>query len=63
MYLVISALLITAQNHHWEALFRLAKATRAHQIELTGLKWTDIYQVRKVLNIGHQFERPDRNGD
>lgn len=57
-----SAFLVTLQGHRWEALFHLAIVTGARQMELLGLKWTDVDWVRKVLKIERQLERADGNG-
>jgi len=58
----VCAFLVTLQGHRWEALFHLAIVTGARQMELLGLKWTDVDWVRKVLKIERQLERPDGNG-
>lgn len=57
-----SAFLVTLQGHRWEALFHLAIVTGARQMELLGLKWTDVDWLRKVLKIERQLERPGGNG-
>jgi len=57
-----SAFLVTLQGHRWEALFHLAIVTGAREMELLGLKWTDVDWVRKVIKIERQLERADGNG-
>ena len=57
-----SAFLVTLQGHRWEALFHLAIVTGARQMELLGLKWTDVDWLRKTLKIERQLERPGGNG-
>jgi integrase len=58
----VSQLLIGAETHRWEALFHLAIATGARQMELLGLKWTDLDWIRQTLKIERQLLRPDGRG-
>lgn len=58
----VSQFLIAAMTHRWEALFHLAIVTGARQMELLGLKWTDLDWVRQTLKIERQLVRPDGNG-
>jgi integrase len=54
--------LVTASNHRWLALFHLAITTGMRQMELLGLKWTDVDWVRKSLKVERQLLRkPDRD--
>ena len=58
----VSQFLITAMTHRWEALFHLAIVTGARQMELLGLKWTDLDWVRQTLKVERQLIRPNGNG-
>lgn len=58
----VSQFLIGAKTHRWEALFHLAISTGARQMELLGLKWTDLDWIRQTLKIERQLLRPDGKG-
>jgi integrase len=58
----VSQLLIAAQGHPWEALFHLAVISGMRQMELLGLKWTDLDWSRQTLKIEGQLLRPEGNG-
>jgi integrase len=58
----ISQLLITANAHPLGALIHLALATGARQMELLGLKWTDLDWIKRTLKVERQLDRPNGNG-
>jgi integrase len=58
----VSQLLVAANGHRWLALFHLSVVTGARQMELLGLKWTDLDWIRQSLRIERQLVRPDGNG-
>jgi len=58
----VSQLLIAAMNHRWQALFHLAITTGARQMELLGLKWSDLDWQQQTLKIERQLVRPDGSG-
>ena len=58
----VSQFLIAAQGHPWEALFHLAVISGMRQMELLGLKWTDLDWSRQTLKIERQLLRPEGEG-
>jgi integrase len=58
----VSQLLVAANGHRWEALYHLAIVTGMRQMELLGLKWTDLDWIRQALKIERQLLRLDGNG-
>lgn len=58
----ISQLLITARGHRLETIIHLAVTTGLRQMELLGLKWTDLDWIKQTLKIERQLERPNGNG-
>ena len=54
----VSQMLIAAKGHRWEALYHLAVTTGMRQIEILGLKWTDLDWIRKTIRIERQLVRP-----
>lgn len=54
----VSQLLVAAANTRLEALLHLALATGMRQMELLGLKWTDLDWVRKTIKVERQLVRP-----
>lgn len=58
----VSLLLIAAKGHRWEALYHLALTTGMRQMELLGLKWTDLDWIKQTLKVERQLVRPDKNG-
>jgi integrase len=58
----VSRFLVSTKSHRWEALFHLAVVTGARQMELLGLKWSDLDWVRQTLKIERQLNRPDGEG-
>jgi integrase len=58
----VSQFLISAKDHRLEALFHLALISGARQMELLGLKWSDLDWVKQTLKIERQLLRPDGDG-
>jgi len=58
----VSQFLVAARGHRLEALFHLALVTGARQMELLGLKWSDLDWVKQTLKIDHQLIRSDGDG-
>ena len=58
----VSQLLVAAHGHRWEALFHLAVISGMRQMELLGLKWSDLDWIRQTLKIERQLARPDGDG-
>jgi integrase len=58
----VSQLLVAANGHRWEALYHLAIVTGMRQMEILGLKWTDLDWLRQTLKVERQLIRPDGNG-
>ena len=55
-----SQLLVAAHGTRLEALLHLALATGIRQMELLGLKWSDLDWVLQTLKVERQLVRPDR---
>ena len=55
----VSQLQIAAAGSRLEALIHLALATGMREMELLGLRWTDLDWVRKTLKIERQLARPE----
>ena len=51
----VSQLLVAAQGPRWEALFHLAVISGMRQMELLGLKWSDLDWIRQTLKIERQL--------
>jgi integrase len=58
----VSQLLVAANGHRWEGLYHLAIVTGMRQMELLGLKWTDLDWMHQTLIVERQLLRPDKNG-
>lgn len=58
----VSQLLVAANEHRWEALYHLAVVTGMRQMELLGLKWTDLDWLHQTLIVERQLQRPDGEG-
>jgi integrase len=58
----VSQMLVTAKGHRWEALYHLAVISGMRQMELLGLKWTDLDWIRQVLRVERQLIRPGKHG-
>ena len=58
----VSQLLVAAKGNRLEALFHLALITGARQMELLGLKWSDLDWVKQTLKVERQLLRPDGDG-
>jgi integrase len=57
-----SQFLVAAQDHRWEALFHLAVISGMRQMELLGLKWSDLDWNRQTLKIERQLLRTNGQG-
>lgn len=58
----VRQLLISAQGHRWEALFHLAVVTGMRQMELLGLKWSDLDWEKGVIRVERQLSRDSHSG-
>jgi integrase len=58
----VSQLLLSAQGHRWEALFHLAVVSGMRQMELLGLKWSDLDWINQTIKVERQLERPNGDG-
>ena len=58
----VSQLLIALHGHRLEAVIHLAIVTGMRQMELLGLKWTDLDWIRKTIKVERQLDRPDGEG-
>ena len=58
----VNRLLVTASGCRFEALYHLAIATGMREMELLGLKWTDLDWVRQTLKVERQLLRPHGQG-
>ena len=58
----VSQMLVAARDHRWEALFQLAVTTGMRQMELLGLRWTDLDWLSKTLRVERQLVRPAGEG-
>jgi integrase len=54
-----SQMLLAARGSRMEAILHLAVATGMRQMELLGLKWTDLDWIKQTLRIERQLERSD----
>ncbi len=57
----VSQMLVTAKEHRWEALYHLAITTGMRQMEILGLKWTDLDWTRKTIRVERQLVRPNED--
>lgn len=58
----VSQLLLEVRGQRLEALLYLAITTGMRQMELLGLKWTEVNWVRKTIRVERQLVRPDGEG-
>lgn len=58
----VSQLFVAAIGHRWEALYHLAVVTGMRQMELLGLKWTDLDWVRQTIKVERQLAKPAGEG-
>ena len=58
----VSQLLVAAQGHRLEALIHLAVISGMRQMELLGLKWSDLDWIKQTLKIERQLLKPNGNG-
>jgi integrase len=55
----VSHLLVAAKGHRTEALYHLAVISGMRQMELLGLKWTDLDWIRQTIKVERQLVRPN----
>ena len=53
----VSQLLIAARSSRLEALLHLAVTTGMRQMEILGLKWTDLDWIKQTLKVERQLVR------
>ncbi len=58
----VNQLLIAAKGHRLEALFHLAVTTGMRQMELLGLKWSDLDWDRQSIVVQRQLARRSHDG-
>lgn len=58
----VSQLLVAASGYRLGILIHLAVVTGARQMELLGLRWTDVDWIKKTLRIERQLEKTFRTG-
>jgi integrase len=58
----VNQLLLAARGHRWEALFYIAVMTGMRQMELLGLKWTDVDWIKQTIKVERQLVRPNGEG-
>jgi integrase len=58
----VSQMLVAAQDSRLEVLLHLAVVTGMRQMELLGLKWTDLDWVNQTIKVERQLLRPDGEG-
>ena len=58
----VNQLLTWLLDHRWEALFYLAVTTGMRQMELLGLKWTDLDWDRQSIKVERQLVRSRIHG-
>ena len=58
----VSQMLIAAKGHRWEALYHLALSTGMRQMELLGLKWTDVNWQKQTIKVERQLVSPTGKG-
>jgi integrase len=58
----VSQMLIALQGHRLEALIHLAVVSGMRQMELLGLKWTDLDWIRRTIKVERQLDRPTGKG-
>jgi len=55
----VTQMLITAQNTRLEPILHLAVTTGMREMEILGLKWTDLDWIKHTLKIERQLARPE----
>ncbi len=58
----VCQMLVAAHGSRLETLLHLAVVTGMRQMELLGLKWTDLDQVNQTIRVERQLARPDKDG-
>ncbi len=59
----VHTLLISLMGHRWEALFHLAVVSGMRQMEILGLKWSDLDWDNKIIQVDRQLSRKQNSGD
>jgi integrase len=54
----VSQMLVAAYGHYLEPILHLAVTTGMRQMELLGLKWTDLDWVKQSIKVERQLARP-----
>lgn len=58
----VNQMLVAAKGDRWEALYHLAVTTGMRQMELLGLKWSDLDWINQTIKVERQLVRPDGEG-
>jgi integrase len=58
----VSQLLVTAHGTRYEALLHLAVATGMRQMEILGLKWSDLDWIKQTIKVERQLDRYNNEG-
>ncbi len=58
----VSQLLVAATWHRWEAIYHLAVASGMRQMEMLGLKWTELDWIKRTIKVERQLAKPDGEG-
>ncbi len=58
----VSQMLVSARGSRLEVLFHMAVVTGMRQMELLGLKWTDLDWANQTIRVERQLLRPDGEG-
>jgi len=58
----VSQFLIAVIGHRWESLYFLAITSGMRQLEILGLKWSDVDWERQTIKVDRQLERSDGDG-
>ena len=58
----VSQMLVVAFGNYLEPILHLAVSSGMRQMELLGLKWTDLDWVNQTLKVERQLERSKNNG-
>ena len=58
----VSQMLVEARGNRLEALYHLAVVTGMRQMEMLGLKWSDLDWINQTLKVDRQLVRPAGEG-
>jgi integrase len=59
----VQTLLISLIEHRWEALFHLAVVSGMRQMEILGLKWSDLEWNNEIIKVDRQLSRKQNGED